>query len=114
MQTVTGRVGSKIYDVSGIIGENKCLITADINSVAHKMVVDSGASVCVMDVHFYSDYLSHLPLNKSEEIYVKGVSDKQARIVGSIQLTFKLGPCTYHHKFLVLPSCPCSIILGTD
>jgi RNase H-like domain found in reverse transcriptase/Reverse transcriptase (RNA-dependent DNA polymerase) len=82
-----------------------------IDKVTHFTLVDTGASLSILD----ADLLSETDqLQKRENIFLRGASGKLINVIGTVEKEFILAGKLISHTFAVVPNFKLKTILGLD
>ena len=93
---------------------NNCKIKIRISKQVFSTLVDTGASVSVMNEETFKKLNNQFPLQKSKLPMVRGVNGNVIRVLGNVTLPIEIGKLTVFQDFCVLDYINVPIILGRD
>ena len=93
--------------------KNNCLIEIIINNCKFEALVDTGASISVIDWSIAK--LTNEPIKKWNGKIVKGVANNRLEILGKMKINFFTpDQMEYNQTFIIIKNCTPKIILGSD
>ena len=88
-------------------------ISGKINNQESPIIIDTGASISVIDHEFYKELNSKLPISKIEKVITDAQGNK-LNVVGKVMLFLSIGMTKFKVKLYVINNLSNSVIIGND